>query len=298
MAEAPFRCGYVALVGRPNVGKSTLLNRLVGEKLSITAPKPQTTRHVLLGIRTRPDAQLIYVDTPGIHRRARRALNRYMNRVAAGALADVDVAAMVTEGTRWTEEDELVLERLAPVQCPVVLVINKVDRVRDKRALLPHIDALRGRRAWAEVVPVSALRGDNVEALEEALVRLLPEGPALFEPGQLTDRSERFLAAEIVREKLTRRLGEELPYALTVEVERFVDEGRLARIHAVILVERESQKPIVIGREGGMLKRVGIEAREDLEQLLGRKVHLELWVKVREGWSDDERVLRSLGYRE
>jgi len=290
------RAGYAALLGRPNVGKSTLLNRLIGQKLSITAPKPQTTRHVILGIQTLPEAQIVYVDTPGLHRQCRRAMNRYLNRAAASVLGYVDVAVLLIEALRWTEEDGDVLQRLAAFSGPVVLAVNKTDRVADKTRLLPFLRDMAGRREFAEVVPLSALKGDNVTVLEQAIARLLPVGDFLFPADQVTTASERFLAAELVREKLTRLLREELPYALTVEIERFAEEGRLTRIHAVIWVERTSQKGIVIGEKGATLREVGRQARQDLERLLGRPVFLETWVKVREGWSDDERALRSLGY--
>ncbi|MFO7641653.1 MAG: GTPase Era [Candidatus Competibacteraceae bacterium] len=290
------RAGHVALLGRPNVGKSTLLNRLIGQKVSITAPKPQTTRHVILGIQTLPETQIVYVDTPGLHRQRRRALNRYLNRAAASVLGYVEVVVFLIEALRWTEEDQDVLRRLESYSGPVVLAVNKVDRVADKPRLLPFLQELAGRRSFAEVVPLAALTGDNVAALEQVITRLLPVGEFLFPEDQITTISERFLAAELIREKLTRLLREELPYALTVEIERFVEEGRLARIHAVIWVERESQKGIVIGEGGATLREVGRQAREELERLLDRRVYLETWVKVREGWSDDERALRSLGY--
>jgi len=292
----PVRVGYAALLGRPNVGKSTLLNRLIGQKLSITAPKPQTTRHVILGIQTLSDAQIVYVDTPGLHRQTRRAMNRYLNRAAASVLNYVDVAIFLTEALRWTEEDDSVLERLANFQGPVVLAINKVDRIGDKSRLLPFLAKMADKRDFAEVVPVAAINGDNVATLEQVIVDLLPFGDFLFPEDQVTTASERFLVAELIREKLTRLLREELPYALTVEIERFVEEGQLTRINAIIWVERETQKGIVIGERGATLREVGRQARADMERLLDRKVFLETWVKVREGWSDDERALRSLGY--
>jgi len=291
----PTHAGYVALLGRPNVGKSTLLNRLIGQKISITAPKPQTTRHVILGIQTLPEAQIVYVDTPGLHQ-GRRAMSRYLNRAAASVLGYVDVVVFLIEALRWTDEDEDVLRRLADFPGPVVLAVNKADRIADKTRLLPFLRDRAGRRAFAEVVPLSALKGDNVAALEQVIASLLPVGDFLFPADQITTASERFLAAELIREKLTRLLREELPYALTVEIERFVVEERLTRIHALIWVERASQKGIVIGEKGATLREVGRQARQDLERLLGRPVFLETWVKVREGWSDDERALRSLGY--
>lgn len=288
--------GYAALLGRPNVGKSTLLNRLIGQKISITAPKPQTTRHVILGIQTLPEAQIVYVDTPGLHRQTGRAMNRYLNRAAASVLSYVDVVIFLIEALRWTEEDEDVLQRLADFSGSVVLAVNKSDRIADKTRLLPFLQDIASKRKFVEVVPLSALKGDNVAELECAIARLLPIGPLLFPEDQITTASERFLVAELIREKLTRLLREELPYALTVEIERFVEEERLVRINAVIWVERQTQKGIVIGEGGATLRTVGRQAREDMERLLGRKVFLETWVKVREGWSDDERALQSLGY--
>ncbi len=288
--------GYAALLGRPNVGKSTLLNRLIGQKISITAPKPQTTRHVILGIQTLPDAQIVYVDTPGLHRQTRRAMNRYLNRAAASVLSYVDVVVFLIEALRWTEEDEDVLQRLTEFQGPVVLAVNKVDRIVDKPRLLPFLRDIADKRGFAEVLPLAAIKGDNVAVLEGIIARLLPVGSFPFPEDQVTTASERFLVAELIREKLTRLLREELPYALTVEIERFAEEGSLVRIHAVIWVERQTQKGIVIGEGGTTLREVGRQAREDMERLLDRKVFLETWVKVREGWSDDERALRSLGY--
>ena len=294
-----YRCGYVAIVGRPNVGKSTLLNHLLGQKISITSSKPQTTRHRILGIVTHPDAQVIYVDTPGVHEKAKRAMNRYMNRVAVASLQDVDLILFVVEGLRWEREDEAVLERLRDVKTPVILVVNKVDKITDKRQLLPHLEELAGKGEFAEVIPISAMRGTDVAHLESVVKPYLPEHPPVFPPDQLTDRSERFLAAEIVREKLMRALGQELPYALTVEIERFSPgENGVTEIAAIIWVERPNHKGIVIGKGGRLLKKVGEQARKDLEQLLGCRVFLQLWVKVKEGWSDDERILRSLGYRD
>lgn len=290
------RAGYAALLGRPNVGKSTLLNRLIGQKISITAPKPQTTRHVILGIQTLPEAQIVYVDTPGLHRQTRRAMNRYLNRTAASVLNYVDVVVFLIEALRWTEEDEDVLRRLTGFSGPVILAVNKVDRITDKSLLLPFLQDMASKRGFSEVIPLAALKGDNVVPLESVIAQLLPAGPFLFSADQITTASERFLVAELIREKLTRLLREELPYALTVEIDRFAEEERLVRIYAVIWVERPTQKGIVIGEGGATLREVGRQAREDMERLLGRKVFLETWVKVREGWSDDERALRSLGY--
>lgn len=292
----PVRAGYAALLGRPNVGKSTLLNRLIGQKLSITAPKPQTTRHVLLGIQTLPEAQIVYVDTPGLHRQVGRAMGRYLNRAATSVLGYTDVVIFLVEALRWTEEDTAVVKRLADFSGPVVLAVNKVDRIADKSRLLPFLAEMAQKRTFAEIVPLAALVGDNVAALERSIITLLPIGDFLFPPDQLTTVSERFLAAELLREKLTRLLRQELPYALTVEIEHFVETEWLTRIGAVIWVERETQKGIVIGEGGATLREAGRQARESMERAFGRKVFLETWVKVREGWSDDEQALRSLGY--
>ncbi len=292
------RSGLIAIVGRPNVGKSTLMNRILGEKLSITSRKPQTTRHRLLGIKTTGSAQFVYVDTPGIHSSAETAMNRYLNRAATGSMDDVDVVLFVVDGEKWSEEDEAVLDLLKGQRAPVVAVVNKVDQIGNKELLLPLMESLSDRFPFSAIVPLSALKGKGVAELEETLESLLPEGGHFYSEDQITDRSERFLVAERIREKLTRQLGQELPYALTVEIEQFKEEGNVTEIAAVIWVEREGQKGIVIGKKGARLRSVGKEAREELEQLLGRKIFLQLWVKVRAGWSDDDRALQSLGYRE
>ena len=297
MTDPMGRCGFVALVGRPNVGKSTLLNRLLGQKVSITSSRPQTTRNRILGIKSEPDYQAVYVDTPGLHLGAKRAVNRFMNREAGSALLDVDVIILLIEALRWTEEDDNVLERLREVDVPIILAVNKVDRVKDKERLLPFLQEVSAKAEFAEVVPLSATKGSNTETLERLAVERLPESPPLFPEEQLTDRSERFLAAELVREKLIGHLGEEVPYSLAVEIEKFEErKGGRRSISALIWVERDGQKKIVIGREGRVLKEVGRQARIDMERLFGEKVFLELWVKVKEGWADDERALRSLGY--
>lgn len=293
---ADYRCGYVSIVGRPNVGKSTLLNHILGQKIAITSRKPQTTRHRMLGIVTRERVQAIYVDTPGIHGEARKALNQYMNKAATSALKDVDVVLFVVDGLKWSPDDELVLTKLQKINLPVLLVINKVDTVEDKAALLPHIEQLTQRLPFAEVVPVSALKGHNLDRLHEAVGQRLPFSPPFYDEDQITDRSQRFLAAETVREKIMRQLGEEVPYEMTVEIEEFKQEGNLLRISACILVEREGQKKIVIGDGGQRLKLIGTEARLDMVKLFGSKIMLSLWVKVKGGWSDDERALKSLGY--
>jgi GTP-binding protein Era len=297
-SKPEFRSGYVALVGRPNVGKSTLLNHLLGQKISITSRKPQTTRHQILGIKTTDTAQIIYVDTPGIHRHGQRAMNRYMNRAATSALVGVQVALFLIEALHWTEEDELVLERLRQSGVPVILVVNKVDKLKDKAQLLPFLQELAGKYEFEHIVPVSALKGKGLDELETLLCEYLQESPPHFPADQITDRSIRFLAAEIIREKLMRQLGQEVPYDLTVEIERFKEKDRVIHIHALIWVERANQKAIVIGKKGERLKAVGEQARKDIEALVDKKVFLELWVKVKEGWSDDERALQSLGYRD
>ena len=290
------RCGYVAIVGRPNVGKSTLLNHILGQKLAITSRKPQTTRHNMLGIKTEGDVQAIYVDTPGMHKSNEKALNRYMNKTASAALKDVDVVIFVVERTRWTEEDQMVLERIQYVQGPVIVAINKTDRIEDKSELMPHLEWLQQQLPNAIIVPISAQHGHNLEALEQQVANNLPESEHFFPEDQITDRSSRFLAAELVREKIMRQLGAELPYQITVEIEEFKQQGRTLHIHALILVERDGQKKIIIGDKGERIKRIGMEARKDMEALFDNKVMLNLWVKVKGGWSDDERALRSLGY--
>ncbi len=291
-----FRCGYVAIVGRPNVGKSTLMNYLIGQKVSITSPKPQTTRHRIIGIKSETDYQIVFVDTPGIHQGGRKAINRYMNRAATGTLEGVDLVLFLVVAGQWGSEDQAVADRLREFEGPILLVVNKVDQVKEKARLLPFLQQVSGQLNAQEVVPVSALKGDNLKRLEQLIVARLPLSEPIYPEDQITDRSERFLAAEVIREKLMRRLSQELPYALTVEIELFKEEGGLARIAAVVWVERETQKGIVIGKGGEGLREVGRQAREELERMFERKVFLELWVKVREGWSDDERALGSLGY--
>jgi GTPase len=293
---ADYRCGFAAIVGRPNVGKSTLLNALLGRKISIVSPKPQTTRHRILGILTRPEAQLIFVDTPGLHAGARRAMNRHMNRAALASLQDADVNVFVVEALRWNEEDQRVLDELVKQDRPIVLVLNKADKVFPKERLLPFIDELNRRARFAEVVPLSALKRSNIEQLPATIARYLPVSPPHFPEDQLTDRSQQFQAAEIVREKLTLRLRQELPYGVTVIIEQFKEEDDRLLINAVIWVERSGQKAIVIGNAGEQLKEVGRAARIEMNELFKRPVHLELWVKVKENWSDNETALRQLGY--
>lgn len=290
------RCGYVALVGRPNVGKSTLLNHLIGQKLAITSRKPQTTRHVLLGVDTDGERQAIYVDTPGIHDETRREINRQMVQAATGVLADVDLVLMVIERDVWTELDERVLARVCRHDVPAFAVINKIDQMPRKEALLPTIAALAERQRFDEIFPVSALKGEGLRELREAVFARLPEQPHLFPPDQVTDMSERFIVAEIVREKLIRRLGDEVPHHLTVTIEHYREDDTLADIAANIVVERAGQKRIVIGKGGDRLKQIGQDARHDIEKLLGKRVMLRLWVKVRAGWSQTAAGLRKVGY--
>jgi GTPase len=295
--ETEHRAGFVALVGRPNVGKSTLLNALLERKLSIVTPKPQTTRHRILGLLNRPHFQIALVDTPGLHEGERRRLNAVMNRTAASSLADADLVAFVVEALRFTGEDDRVLERIKSAGRPTVLIVNKVDRVHPRERLLPYIASMSERFDFVDVVPLSALKHDNLALLPEALARHLPVSPPLFPPEQVTDRSERFLASEIIREKLTLRLQQELPYGITVEIERMdeTEDGRL-EIGAVIWVERDGQKAIVIGEGGAQIKEVGRSARLDLNRLFGRRTHLELWVKVKENWADNAHALQAFGY--
>ncbi len=292
------RCGYVAIVGRPNVGKSTLLNHILGQKISITSRKPQTTRNNVVGIKTEGDVQIMFVDTPGMHLNQQKAINRYMNRAASTAVKDVDVVVFVVDRFIWTEEDEAVAEKLQYVSSPIILAVNKVDQVEDKESLLPHLEALSQKLKVAEIIPLSALRNTNLDRLEQLIIERLPEGQHMYPEDQITDRSSRFMAAEIVREKITRQLGDELPYEMAVEIEEFKQEGNLLNISALILVERDGQKRILIGDKGERIKLIGTEARKDMEKLFDMKIMLKLWVKVKSGWSDDERALRSLGYND
>ena len=284
------RCGYVAIVGRPNVGKSTLLNHLLGQKISITSRKPQTTRHQVLGIKTQDEHQIIFVDTPGLHQNAPKAINRYMNRAAESAIRDVDLVVMVLDRTAFTEEDAMVLEHVRKSGLPSMLVVNKVDLLPDKGALLPHLQELATKHDFAAIMPISALGDHNLAELEKEILSHLPESGYFFPEDQITDRSQRFLGAEIVREKIMRQLGEELPYAITVEIEEFSQQGEVLHISAVIFVERNGQKRIIIGEKGSRLRTIGTEARKDMERLFDSKVMLHLWVKVKSGWSDDERA--------
>jgi GTP-binding protein Era len=290
------RCGFVAVVGRPNVGKSTLINALMGTKVSIVTAKPQTTRHRILAVHTTADTQIIFVDTPGLHRKAGKAMNRMMNRTAASALADADLVLFMSEAGRWTEEDGDVLQRLQSVSAPVIAVLNKVDLVKPKERLLEIISETASRLEFADIIPVSAKKNDNLATLLSLIPGYLPESPQLFPEDMQTDRSVEFHAAETIREKLTLSLHQEIPYVLTVQIERFETEKSRTTINAVIWVERDSQKGIVVGKGGSVLKRVGKEARLELKKQLQRPVHLELWVKVKDNWADSEKDLLSLGY--
>jgi len=299
VSEKKQRCGYVAIVGRPNVGKSTLLNNILGMKLSITSRKPQTTRHQILGVKTTDDVQVVYVDTPGIHQRRGTAINKYMNRAATSVLNDVDVILFVVQVKQWTEEDQAIVEKLKSVDCPVLLVVNKIDKLPGKKELLPLLSKLSSHYDFAEIIPVSAMNGMNVDVLEQKIAPLLPENEHIYPNDQVTDRSMRFLASEIIREKLIRELGQELPYTSTVDIEKYIeDEDGLVRIHATIYVESTGQKAIIIGKKGARLKSIGTAARQDISKMIEAKVYLNLWVKVREVWSNYERALRGLGYGE
>ena len=300
------RCGYVAIVGRPNVGKSTLLNHLLKQKISITSRKPQTTRHRIVGINTYTGAehgagsQCVFVDTPGLNAQFNKALNRVMNETVISVINDVDAILFVVERLAWNATDQLVLDALRNTSVPVLLLINKIDLLKDKEKLLPHIEMLAAQREFAEIIPVSALGGHNLDTIESIIKKYLPFGPFLFPEDQVTDRSSRFIAAELIREKVTRQLGDEIPYEVTVEIEKFEYEGRpgekVLHIHGLILVDKKGQKRILVGKEGERLKRIGSSAREDMERSFESKVMLHLWVKVKSGWADDERALQSLGY--
>lgn len=292
------KCGLIAIVGRPNVGKSTLMNKLLDQKISITSKKPQTTRHRILGIDTQGDEQVVYVDTPGLHKEEKRAINKLMNRAASSALGDVEMVLFVIEAMKWYEDDEMVLNKIKRAKKPVVLLINKVDNIKHKDEMMPFLQMLSEKHSFEEIIPISAEKGTNVDPIKGIVSNYLPENPFFFPEDHVTDRSSRFMAAEIVREKLMRFMGEELPYSATVEIEQFKWDEKMWRINALILVEREGQKKMVIGKKGEKLKLIGRDARQDLERLLDAKVYLELWVKVKSGWADDERALRSLGYGE
>ncbi|MEJ2405711.1 MAG: GTPase Era [Candidatus Thiodiazotropha sp.] len=296
MSKITHHCGYAAIVGRPNVGKSTLLNALIGMRLAITSHKAQTTRHSILGVKSLAQGQIIYVDTPGIHERQDNAMNRYLNRTARTALLDVDVLVFVVEALRWTREDEKVMEMVRQQSVPTLLAVNKVDNVPQKEALLPYLSELAAHYDFREIIPLSAKKGQNLPQLEAAVLQALPEGDNFYPEEQLTDRPEKFFAAEMVREQVTRRYAKELPYAVSVEIERFEEKDGRYRINAVIWVEKPGQKGIIIGKEGRALKEVGTQARKAMEAFFDRKVHLEVWVKVKKSWSSDEAALVRLGY--
>lgn len=290
------RCGFIAIVGRPNVGKSTLLNYLLKQKLSITSRKPQTTRHRIIGISTEGHCQCIYVDTPGLHLQQQKALNKLMNDTVVSVVNDVDIILFLVEKTNFNEGDQRVLDLLERVNVPVLLLINKIDLVKNKESLLPHIDKLSKKHAFVEIIPVSALGNHNLDKVTQLVKSYLPLNDFLFSEDQITDRSSRFLAAELIREKIMRQLGDELPYDITVEIESFRQEGTVLHIHALVLVDKASQKKILVGKGGERLKRIGSLAREDMEIAFESKIMLNLWVKVKSGWADDERALHSLGY--
>lgn len=296
MPDTNFKCGYVAIVGRPNVGKSTLLNHILGQKLSITSRKPQTTRHQIMGVKTLENHQVIYVDTPGLHQRHDSAINRYMNRAASSVVSDVDVVLFVVQASMFTQEDEAALKHLEKTSAPVLLVINKIDLLADKGKLLPFIEKISAHYSFKDIIPVSALKAKGLEKIENRIAELIPVGEAIYPDDQITDRSMRFLASEIIREKLVRELGQELPYTTTVDIEKYQEEEDLTSIFATIYVESKGQKMIIIGKKGSRLKSIGSKARKDIEKMIAGKVYIQLWVKIREGWSDDEQALRSLGY--
>ncbi len=290
-------CGYIAIVGRPNVGKSTLLNKILKQKVSITSRKAQTTRHTILGIQTEESHQYIYVDTPGIHLHAKKMMNKMMNKSATSVLSDVDLILFVCDALRWTDDDEQVLSLIKRVDKPCYLILNKVDTFKDKSQLLPCLEEMSKKHAFTGMIPISAKTGDQLDALHACLHQVLPEGPHYFDKDQVTDRPTKFLCAEILREKVFRLCGQELPYGVTVDIESFKeDEAGVAHIHALVLVEKESHKRMIIGEHGTKLKTIASAARLDMEKLLDQKVFLKTWCKVKSGWSDDERLLKQLGY--
>ncbi len=292
------RCGTIAIVGRPNVGKSTLLNRIMGQKVSITSRKPQTTRHQILGINTRDEAQFIYVDTPGLHKENKKALNRYMNYAALSALPGVDVVLWVVEALQWQEQDEWIAEQLKKLDQTIILAVNKIDRVKDRAELLPFLQKIEAMGHFASIIPISVKRDEQLDTLQSTIEKYLPEGEFQFPEDQLSDKNDRFMAAEIVREKLMRFLGQEIPYATTVTIEVFKDTGKMLQIAAVVWVEKSNQKAIVIGKQGQRLKEIATQARLDMERTFAQKVALKVWVKVKGGWTDNDKLLGELGYKE
>jgi len=296
MSNDSYKSGYVALIGAPNAGKSTLLNYLLGQKVSITSRKPQTTRHRILGIKSEDASQIVYVDTPGMHLGGKKALNKYLNRTADASMLGVDVIVWLKDDIKWDDIDDAILKKLKDAGTPVVLALNKVDKVSDKAKLLPFIERISEQYDFKSIIPISALTGKQLDEFEKLVLDLLPEGTPLFPEEQITDKSERFMASEIIREKLTRRLGQELPHSLSISVEQFKVEEKIVRIYATVWVERKGQKNIVIGPKGAGLKDTGMKARIDLEEMLDSKVYLNLWVKVKKGWSENEREIASLGY--
>lgn len=289
-------CGYIALIGRPNVGKSTLMNRLIHQKISITSRKPQTTRHRVLGIHTEDKHQMIYVDTPGIHRQEHHAMNRVMNQTAKRVLEDVDMIIMMVDNQRWHDEDDDILTLIKPLSIPTILVINKVDRIKDKDKLLPFMQTIQAKHAFTAMIPLSARTGVQVPELETTIKHLLPEGPHLFDTEQVTDRSTKFICAEIMREKIFRFSGQEIPYGASVEIESFEEDEKLITMHALIIVDKASHKRMLIGNQGEKMKEMATQARLDMQRLLDKKVFLKCWVKVKSGWADNLRMLRQLGY--
>lgn len=291
-----YHCGYVSIIGRPNVGKSTLLNRLIGQKISITSKKPQTTRWQLLGIKTTPACQFIFVDTPGLQSRYQDSMNRHMQRETMDSLSCVHAILFVIEALVWTEKEDQILQSISKTGCPVILVVNKIDKVKNKEKLLPFISSLSGKYNFQEIIPASALKHENLGVIEKILIPCMPIAPAEFPEDQLSDRNERFFAAEFIREKLTRLLGAELPYRISVTIDQFDEQGAVLHIAASIWVETENQKKIVIGQNGKILKAVGEQSRKDMEKMFGRKVHLKTWAKIRKKWTADARSLKQLGY--
>jgi len=291
------QCGFVAIIGRPNVGKSTMLNHLLGKKISITSRKPQTTRHRILGIKTIDETQIMYVDTPGLHQEGKRAINRYMNRTARSTLKDVDIIVFVVDATQWDSQDDWILRMLHDLSIPVILAVNKIDKIKDRALLLPFIEKASKKYNFRQIVPISAKQGDQLEQLEKEIIDFLPENVHFYPAEQITDRSDQFMVTETIREKLMRLLGDEIPYSVTVTIDAFEEEPTIIKIAAVIWIEKPGQKAIVIGKRGDRLKAVGTKAREDLELYFEKKIFLQLWVKVKTGWSDDEKTLQSFGYK-